>query len=218
MTQANTPVTQLCLLLVLLCAATACGDDGGTEEESCGAGTPILTSGLVGDVATTYKSAEIQGKLTGDTLLMSLGEIEYTPQGGSTETRGRVLEFVSLGSTLSILDTVSTQLSDGPVEFTVVPFDSDTACSVESGTICARFGLDSDGDAALGDDDTVIHHGKGGTVTFTNVSATIIEAEWAVSFGENVKKAFDESSGDVEGCLSAEYSVPSGETRTLSPR
>ena len=140
---------------------------------------------------------------------MELGEVEFTPTGSEeTETRPRLLVFstnISDPNSRSLqtqLDLRIAAVGDEGRTFQIVERDLDELCDVSAGEICARFGLDDTSDGEL-NSDKVVHQGRSGTITFTQLTATTLAAEWSIEFGPNINRAFDESSGSIEGCFTA---------------
>ena len=110
--------------------------------------------------------------------------------------------------------------SEGPLELDV--FDAsdigagssdltsleDFGCAIEDdATICAQIGFDATQNELLGDEDELVYNASGGTVTIEgfNSSDRTFAAHWDLELGRNVLRYGDESSGQAQGCLRANY-------------
>lgn len=213
------------VLILLLCASWGCGEDESEDPNAivCGSGQPFKQIGVIaepdgqeslsGEVAA--EAGMLEGQLTTREIVFRLGDVEFTPAGSDTpETRPLVLSFnTNVGDPMGrdLLTNISLRidsLGDQGRTFQLVsPGDDETYfetyCDVANGQLCARYGLDDTSDGEVSGVDKVIHLAQGGTVTFTTVTSTSLEAEWNIDFGPNVSRAFDESGGVLEGCFSA---------------
>ncbi|MEL6181130.1 MAG: hypothetical protein AAFS10_19395 [Myxococcota bacterium] len=226
-----TPHRILTLMVLCVPLVWSCGDDSSDPNAIvCNSGQPFKQLGQVGDVDgnITAGSGMLDGNLSARQIAFNLGEVEFTPSGSDTsEIRTLVLSFNTntgddpVGRDLfTNISLRIEQMGDAGRTFELVSYDPETYfetyCDPANGQLCARFGLDDTGDEELDNIDNVIHLAQSGTITFTEVTATSMAAEWSITFGPNISRAFDTSSGLLEGCFSAIIQSSTGGGRALS--
>ncbi len=204
------------LPLALLTAA--CGDEEAAEPDTiaCSASQRLETRGGVGDVPGDLTQKTLSGLLTARRIAIDMGEVTFTPQGASEPvTRPRVLTFQTNTANpegrelLEVLGLRADQ-SDGDLSFQIVNQPDGAFCDVNNGQLCARFGLEDTPNREL-TDDNIIHPATSGTLTFTQVSSTVLAASWDLDLGPNLANEFDESTGNLQGCFYATIGAGTGE-------
>lgn len=200
--------------LVVLSVLTygGCGDDETPTDPNaivCNSSQALKSVGEVGEVDGAYATKTLDGLLGSREIRLSLGEVDFMPAGtDEIDTRSRLLVFTGNQSSPSgrglqtMIDLRISELGDDGRTFQIVDRGLNELCDVANGEICVRFGLDDTNNDELREDN-VVHLGKSGTITFTELTATTLSAEWSITFGPNINRAFDDSSGMLDGCFSS---------------
>lgn len=209
----------LFLSLALVSWGTAaCGDEKSDAPPGPCSSASLELTGDVAEIEGTLSTAEASGFIDSTMLALALGEVEFTPAGGTPEMRPRILAFQTNTASPSgreLLITLDERVNSGGMDsFEIVSRDIDSYCDVGAGQICARFGLDDNHNEKL-ISDHVVHEGISGTFKIVNLSSSAIAAEWDVEFGPNLPDPFDDSSGHLTGCLRATYGQPNNNRYTL---
>jgi hypothetical protein len=200
-------IQRLALCVGVASLVAACGEplEQVAEQTMCSEFRPVQVIGEVGDILVEHVRVEatlarddVVGQLTSRRITILLGEVEYTPAGGSPEMRPQIMTFQTNIEGRSPLQEAIAQRRIGfGNEFDVIDKPDDTYCDPTEGELCVRFGLDNTENNELVSD-SVIHTGQSGKITVDTFTAGRIKMRLDVEFGSNIKNEFDDETCDED--------------------
>ena len=205
---------------------SACGEDAQQAQDTtaCSEFRPLSVTGEIGELAVNsvrlsgdnLRPEEDVGELTSRRITIFLGDVEYTPPGGTPDLRPQILTLqTNVEGRRPLQESIDERRRGFGNEFDVIDKPLDTFCDPEEGELCVRFGLDAAENNELNDGDNPIHTGQSGTVTFETFTAGRIKVLLDVAFGSNIENEFDESEGRLQGCFDVRVGVDGGDRTAL---